>query len=286
MDNVLDRQALIKLCSDPYHEVLSKVAYGNTVLRISGHLAVKFGVHVKEAEAQNQRKAYQLLNPHIVRVPKVHDFFEHASKGYLVMEFIEGQTIDPLEDEALVKRLSDVLKSFERVSNYKSGPLQGNMATGCLWPEGESVQLNGIEDVECFYKSRLRKTEPTPALTDFSLVLCHLDFVPRNILWLHDGTICLLDWESAGFYPRLFEVCRQRIFMGQDGKFNKLLLDCMPPLTMEEERQAEWMMLAFRNMQRYHLYVHFFYVQIPKLTFQVSNMYLYLPKTLELRTQI
>ena len=257
MDIVLDRQALIKLCSNPYREVFRQVLYGNTVVRISDSLVVKFGARVKEAEALNQREAYQLLNPHIVRVPKVYDFFEHASKGYLVMEFIEGQTIDPLEDGALIKKLSNVLQSFERLSNYKSGPLQGNMATGCLWPEGESVHLNGIEDVECFYKSRLGEKEPKPALTDFSIVLCHLDLVPRNILWLHDGTICLLDWESAGFYPRLFEVCRQRIFLGQDGKFNKLLLDCVIPLTMEEERQAELMMLAFHNMQRYHLYVHF-----------------------------
>lgn len=37
--------------------------------------------------------------------------------------------------------------------------------------------------------------------------MCHLDIAPRNLLYLADGSVCLLDWATAGFYPRFFEVC-------------------------------------------------------------------------------
>ena len=62
-------------------------------------------------------------------------------------------------------------------------------------------------------------------MKNFDLVLCHLNVAPRNILWLEDGSICFVDWEAAGFFPRLFEVCRQRILYGLDGDFNRLLLE-------------------------------------------------------------
>lgn len=62
---------------------------------------------------------------------------------------------------------------------------------------------------------------------DCELVLSHLDIAPRNIIWQDDGTIRLIDWQSAGFYPRLFEFWAQWNSEGKDGPFNSLLLKAM-----------------------------------------------------------
>lgn len=108
-------------------------------------------------------------------------------------------------------------------------------------------------DVEKYFNSRLAKGSPQLDLSKSSAVLCHLDVAPRNILWQKDGGICLLDWEYAGFYPRVLEVCAQRVVYGREGNFNKILLEYIADLTEEEEIQADLIMRAYSNNQRYHL---------------------------------
>jgi Ser/Thr protein kinase RdoA (MazF antagonist) len=83
--------------------------------------------------------------------------------------------------------------------------------------------------------------------------LCHLDIAPRNFLWLEDGSICFIDWASAGFYPRFFEICAQRVILGKEGNFNRLILDSLGTLSDSEETQAALVLKAFRNMLRCHL---------------------------------
>lgn len=85
------------------------------------------------------------------------------------------------------------------------------------------------------------------------LVLCHLDVAPRNILWLEDDSTCFLDWASARFYPRLFEVSAQRILLGKEGTFNKIALDSLGALSYEEEAEVKLVLKPFHNMQMFHL---------------------------------
>jgi hypothetical protein len=55
---------LIKHCANPPHEcILGGAPYGNKIVQISSQAVVKFGVGVTEAEAINQSKAYELVDP-------------------------------------------------------------------------------------------------------------------------------------------------------------------------------------------------------------------------------
>jgi hypothetical protein len=55
---------LIKYCANPPHEcILGGAPYGNKIVQISSQAVVKFGVGVTEAEAINQSKAYELVDP-------------------------------------------------------------------------------------------------------------------------------------------------------------------------------------------------------------------------------
>ncbi len=85
---VLSRDEIIDRCdnSGP-QDLVSHEPYGNSVLKLSDTVAVKFGNGVTKYEADSQEKAYQVLDHDIVRVPKVYDFFEDKrGRGHLVME--------------------------------------------------------------------------------------------------------------------------------------------------------------------------------------------------------
>ena len=246
---------LMAACSNKAYESL--VAVGRSVVKISEQAVIKNSIGVTEAEANNLRMAYKLLDPYIVRVPRVYRFFTDGNpgylgeKGYLVMEYIKGRVIDPLDDPELIRRVAQAVAHCAETPGRVPGPLGGGTSQGLLWPQGDRILINSTQELERFYNSRLRGDGPRLALGGYKLVLCHLDIAPRNILWLEDNSLCLLDWESAGFYPRFFETSQQRYIYGKDGDFNRLLLESMEALTEKEEADSILVLNATFNMIRY-----------------------------------
>ena len=247
--------ALVAVCSSASYERLDGEISGSgrRVIKVSEQAVIKCGIRVTESEANNQREAYLLLDPSIVRVPRVYRFFTQGQRGYLVMEYIKGQTLDPLEDPRLIHRVAHVLAHLAEFSCCIPGPSKSGIPRGLFWPDDEIIPLKNILDLEDYFNSRLAKDSVQLNLKRSKAVFCHLDVAPRNILWQEDGIICLLDWEHAGFYPRVLEVCAQRVICGKDGEFNRILLEQMADLTEEEEVQAQVLMEVFHNVQRYHL---------------------------------
>lgn len=103
---------VISCCANPSSgSIISQ--YGKRVIKISDRHVVKWGPNITKEEAENQRIAYELLDHHIVRVPRVYDFFsDEKGYGYIVMEFIEGKVIDPLEDICAIEKVANVLDYF------------------------------------------------------------------------------------------------------------------------------------------------------------------------------
>ncbi len=244
---------LVAFCSSSNREVIGGESFGNLVIKLSDRAVIKFGVGVKGEEADNLKKAHELLDPTIVRVPLLYRFFTHQLFGYIVMEYMEGRIIEPLEAPDLVSKVVRIVNHFGEIYGCKPGPLGGGVSRGLLWPEDEDILLNTTQDLEDFFNSRLRENHRKLILGDCRLVLCHLDIAPRNILWLNNGSICFLDWESAGFYPRSFEFCGQYCIFGKDGKFNHLLLEGMEKLSDEEQAHIEPMGIAYRRKVKYNL---------------------------------
>lgn len=99
---------------------------------------------------------------------------------------------------------------------------------------------------------RLRKQDPKLRFSESVLVLCHLDIAPRNFLLLEDSSVCLLDWASAGVYPRVFEEFVLRITRGLRDSFDEDAIK-LRDLTDKEEVQINSMMQAYYNSVRFHL---------------------------------
>jgi hypothetical protein len=248
-------EKLIAYCaSPPSDQVLGGLPYGNKVVKLSDGTAVKFGIGVTKDEAENQSQAHDLVDPRVVRIPRVDRFFsDERGLGYIVMEYIDGRIIDPLEDATSISKIACVLDYFATLHGHIPGALNGGPSRGLVFPDTESLIFSNTQSMEEWFNSRLFEHQPKLSLRGCELVLCHLDIAPRNILWLDNDDICLVDWASAGYYPRLFEFCTQWIMQGRDGKFNALLVDSMQSLPEDEMAQKTALLQARWNMQKYSL---------------------------------
>ncbi|OCL07946.1 kinase-like protein [Glonium stellatum] len=240
------------LRSNPDRNVISELEGGLSIIRISEDAIVKCGLGVTEFEARNQQQAYKMIDPAIIRIPRVYRFFAHGYTGYIVMEYVNGQSLSTVEDpniylEAMVK----VLKHFEKMQHDKPGPFHGGLAYGQLWLDYDLIAPTTISDVEEYYNRRQLKALPNLNLKAFPLVFCHLDIAPRNILVLQDGSLCLVDWATAGFYPRLFERCALNLNIEKDDDWITKLLQQLDDLDEGEKSQARLLEQAYYLGQKY-----------------------------------
>jgi aminoglycoside phosphotransferase (APT) family kinase protein len=245
---------LIAYCLSPSARQVGGSTYGNLVVRVSEIAVIKFGMGLSKDEAENQERAYSLVDPNIVRVPRVHRFFtDKTGRGYIMMDYIEGTVIDPLDEPDRIAKLVRVLDHFSTIEDVLPGSLSRGPSRGLLWPEAENLTFDSTKKMEEWFNSRLFQGEGNLSFQKSPLVLCHLDLAPRNIIWQPDGGICLVDWASAGFYPRFFEFWAQWIIEGKDGSFNGLLLDSMSPLRDHETALKKTICRVWHNIQKYTL---------------------------------
>jgi serine/threonine protein kinase len=239
------------LRSNPARDVISEFEGGLSVIKISESAVVKFGFGVTQLEAQNQQQAYKLIDPTIIRIPRVYRFFTYRLAGYLVMEYIEGQLLSSVEDPAFyLPAMAHVLNYFEQFQDNKPGPFHGGVAHGQLWLD-ESIAPATISDIEDYYNQRQLRHSQKLKLKSYPLVFSHLDIAPRNVIVLKGGALCLIDWASAGFYPRLFERCALRLNIRTKGDWNDQLLDLLDVLDQDEAVQAQLLEKAYFLGQRF-----------------------------------
>lgn len=80
---------------------------------MSDQQVAKCGPDVTREEFENQRMAYELVDSRIARIPHVYDFcIDEQGCGYIVMEFIQGKVIDPLDDVSAIQKVASVLSHF------------------------------------------------------------------------------------------------------------------------------------------------------------------------------
>jgi len=250
--NAATEHEIIQHCqrSNPCRDVISEYEGGLSVIRILDAV-VKCGLGVSQFEAVNQQLAHQMLDPAIIRVPRVYRFFTDGPNGYLLMEYIKSRPLSSVDSNAYLEPMAEVLKLFEDVQRVTPGPLHNSFAFGHLWLDYDTIAPVAISDIEEYYNKRQLKNSTHISLADYPLVFCHLDIAPRNILVLENGSLCLLDWNSAGFYPRLFERTTLKINGRMGNDWNNKLLDLLDQLNENEKRQAELLELAYNLGQKY-----------------------------------
>jgi hypothetical protein len=146
-----------------------------------------------------------LVDQSFIRVPKVLRFFPYMNVGYIVMEFMDRQALSASWDTVSCHIIAKALAHFSQIWSDQPGPLGGGLACGLLWIEGNWISPTSSSDSEQYFNTRQLHHQNLD-IKGQSFVLCHLDIALRSILRLRDGSFCLLDWASAGFYPRSFGI--------------------------------------------------------------------------------
>jgi serine/threonine protein kinase len=202
--SALTDDRIISLCHDPATTILSAPQCSNKVVRITDSLAVKFGHFVTAQEFRNQQVAQQRLDADIVNVPKAYRFVQKEEIGYIVMDYVDGDTLDLVSAKKMAEDLGKVLGYIHQQGATKPGPLGGGPVSGVLWPEHEEVEFLETDDLQLWLNRRAPSSRHKLDLCRHALSMCHMDFNPRNIM-VDGSRIYLIDWSAAGYFPRFFE---------------------------------------------------------------------------------
>lgn len=267
--SILTDADIIAYCADPPLTALDAIPlgrYSNAVIPLSDHEVVKYGPGVYVEEYLNLQHAYRLLDPSIVRVPQPYRFFQNGDLGYIVMEYMKGTVVGELADESRIEKVGKALQHFSSFRGPKPGPLGGGVSRGLLWGEGTTTEysLDGsAERLAHWVNRRIKHQNLSLSFQECEFVLCHLDIAPRNIVWLLGDSLCIVDWASAGYYPRIFEWCLLDFVCGKDGPFQDLVKKTLEPMTEWEDKYWPLIEKAWGNSVRYSLYVDHQYIVSP-----------------------
>jgi aminoglycoside phosphotransferase (APT) family kinase protein len=242
---------IIRRCFNSDRQIIGGRFHSNLVVKLSEEVVVKFGWGVTAEEAHNQRKAFELLDPTIVRVPQLYRYFTqnvegYKPRGFIVMEYVHGEVLKS-PNTGQIDQIAQILSYFSSIHGQHPGPLQTGVSRGILWQENGEPVFKTIQQMERWLNFRLPDVESKLALEQYPLVLCHLDLAPRNFISLEDGSICLVDWASAGFYPRLFEICLLKIMESTHGDYEVTLIERAEKLTGDEQVQMLLLVRSFHN---------------------------------------
>ena len=107
----------------------------------------------------------------------------------------------------MLPRVVASLNAVHSISSNHPGPVSGGEAHDNLWSEyGSGTTFHNVNDLESYLNERLVYFKSPIHVPKEDLCLCHMDVAPRNFMIDLPGKLCLLDWATAGFYPRYFEL--------------------------------------------------------------------------------
>lgn len=191
------------------------------IVKISDGIVVKYGGSVNLYEAQ----VMEYITKENIPVPKIYSYFKHGNINYIIMEEVQGVSLDSIWDSLTddgrtkaTKDIMDIITQLQRVEADSVGRLNGGSC-----PDGifEPLVDNGVKvvgkalDFNNFILTVLHrklKTSYSNVLVDGlssngRIVFTHADLVPRNIMvsGTDNKIVAVLDWEFAGFYPEYWE---------------------------------------------------------------------------------
>jgi aminoglycoside phosphotransferase len=154
-----------------------------------------------------------------VPVPKVHFAFFHNDWTYIVMDFIDADTLDEAQLSLSETHLSLIAVQLKDIVT-QIRDLGGPHVTMGSWPRGPfrncyfrqqppEEEFKGMEEFQGYWAGRAgeggdeSKSEVAPTCAS---VLTHGDLSSRNLLVKDGCIVAVIDWDTFGWYPEFWEI--------------------------------------------------------------------------------
>ncbi|OAL38843.1 hypothetical protein AYO20_02049 [Fonsecaea nubica] len=165
------------------------------------------------------------------------------------MELIQGTKLSDVPLDKLPEHCDKVARAINAMSFVKTdrpGPADGGEPHGNIWaPDYRAYEsFKTSLDLEAWFNRALVKEGAQIRFPPESLALRHLDLSRDNILVVEDGSLAILDWASAGFYPWSIQIWSLNAEI-RDGLFTNALLAKLPELSADEKSNVELLQRAY-----------------------------------------
>ncbi|KAK0822676.1 hypothetical protein LTR73_009134 [Friedmanniomyces endolithicus] len=170
---------------------------------------------ISSEETLNQLHAQDLLDPAVVRIPRIHAHFQTNGVHYVVMKYVDGEKRESIRDLAMIRTIAGIVNYKHTFTRDIPGPVNGGACYGPLWSEDDRSALPTKEHLEDYVNSGLIRNVGKFTVATTPMVFTHLDISARNLL-IKGSCVWLLDWEFAGYFPRSAEIATLRLDLGKD----------------------------------------------------------------------
>lgn len=163
--------------------------------------------------ATHEFELLRLLKDQDLPTPKpfyVDESGEILPSPYLVVEFIDGKTVDePANTLEFVGQMADVLTKIHQVEASFELSFLPNQQQAFT----EKLAMKPTQPDESLSESRIRDELLThwPPTQQNKSVLLHGDFWPGNTMWKDDKLAGVIDWEDAGIGDPLADLGNGRL---------------------------------------------------------------------------
>ncbi|KAL4730965.1 hypothetical protein ACLX1H_003007, partial [Fusarium chlamydosporum] len=205
------------------------------VVRIRENFVMKYGSEVRPAEAHSM---LYVAKETLVAVPKVYAIYQRKEGRnvvtYILMQHIQGKTLKELWAELDKTRKASIAKtlrtSFDQLRQLEDPGYFGDINGGPPLDDVFTGTQGGLDNVTSPFATeeelinsviRIYALEtgdrtahkvryyqhvlPTVLRSNGSPVFTHNDLQRKNIIVQDDGTLVIIDWEYASWYPNYWE---------------------------------------------------------------------------------
>ncbi|KAK0822609.1 hypothetical protein LTR73_009187 [Friedmanniomyces endolithicus] len=252
--NTIDQSRIVEICDDPRKDRI--YTKGRVEIVRAGTWAIKFG-KISSEEISNQLHAQDLLDPAVVRIPRIHAHFHTNGVDYVVMKYVDGEKRESIRDLAMIRTIAGIVNYMHTFTRDVPGPVNGGACYGPLWSEDDRSVLPTKEHLEDYVNSRLIRNVGKFTVATTPMAFTHLDISARNLL-IKGPCIWLLDWEFAGYFPRSAEIATLRLDVGKEPAnldfyhdLESAIFRDNPLIPQERNQVACWRELALNHIRIY-----------------------------------
>ncbi|KAI1170281.1 kinase-like domain-containing protein [Nemania sp. FL0916] len=200
------------------------------IVTIDQTLLVKYGKTVDLVEGDNMLMMRQKTS---IPVPAVYALYQHQPSGdnVIIMEYIPGRglnscysELDSEQKASIGAQLRSQLTEMRSVPSpdfygLPADPPRPYLVHPWIFRTQVGPFGSATEFLNEYFKAQFSGSETSVFLeiqdmkaqflelskNHSASVLTHADLQAHNIILRPDGSICIIDWESAGYYPQYFE---------------------------------------------------------------------------------